>query len=194
MAKIPDFDPEDVLLLILEANQRLLGRSRLSGITRLEKLIFLLEKEGGAGEIKEKFEFSPHNFGPFSAEVYNAKDFLRGIGLINEESQPLASYYAGAAEMAIQNLTDDAEEELPSEAVAHEKVFELTDLGRKAASNLRSDLQKHWPQLVQGIDRVVSKYGDLPLNQIIRYVYQRYPETTTKSVHPEARRVRARAG
>lgn len=188
---VVDFDPEDILLLVLEANERLLGRVRLNGITRLEKLIFLLAKEGGAPQLSDQFAFRAHNFGPFSAAVYGAKDFLSGIGLVQEEIQPLSSYYAAAAEKAIQELTsDDTDDAVATESVAHEKTFQLTELGRTAATNLRAELAESWPQLVDGVDRVVSKFGDQPLNQIIRYVYRRYPETTTNSIHPEAQRMR----
>ena len=38
----------------------------------------------------------------------------------------------------------------------------------------------------QRIDGVVSRYGSLPLNQIIRYVYRRFPKMAEKSIHPEA--------
>jgi len=194
MTKRVEFDPEDVLLLVLDANERLLGRSRLNGITRLEKLVFLLANEGGAGEIASKFLFRPHNFGPFSSAVYNAKDFLSGVGLVKEEVQPLPSYYAGAAELAIEDMSAEGpRDEATPEPVAHERTFQLTDLGRTAAANLRKDLDRQWPELTNGVDRIVSKFGDVPLNQIIRYVYRRYPETTTKSIHPEARRVRAEA-
>jgi uncharacterized protein len=191
----PDsFDPEDVLLLVLEANERVLGKSRLNGITRLEKLIFLLSKETGATGVSDKFTFRPHNFGPFSSVVYDAKDFLSGIGLLHEETQPLPSYYAGAAEKAIQDLVDDDTEDAAApDSVAHERVFELTPLGRTAAGNLRSQFGVAWPELVDGVDRVVGKYGDQPLNQIIRYVYNRYPDTTSQSIHPEARRMRTGA-
>jgi hypothetical protein len=195
VSAVDTFDPEDVLLLVLEANERLLGKARLNGITRLEKLIFLLSKEPGATEVAGKFTFRPHNFGPFSSVVYDAKDFLAGVQLLNEETQALPSYFAGAGEKAIQDLVDDkSEDEAPTESVAHEKLFELTPLGRTAAKNLRQHMEGDWPALVEGIDRVVRKYGDQPLNQIIRYVYNRYPETTSRSVHPEAQRIRTGAG
>lgn len=191
MTKRVEFDPEDVLLLVLDANERLLGRARLNGITRLEKLVFLLANEGGASEITSKFQFRPHNFGPFSSAVYNAKDFLSGVGLVKEEVQAHPSYYAGAAELAIQDMSAEGpRDEATPEPVAHEKTFQLTGLGKTAASNLRKELQQQWPELTNGVDRIVSKFGDVPLNQIIRYVYRRYPETTTKSIHPEAQRVR----
>ena len=38
-------DPEDIILLLLEANEKLLGKRALAGVTRLEKLLFLLQKE-----------------------------------------------------------------------------------------------------------------------------------------------------
>jgi hypothetical protein len=74
-------------------------------------------------------------------------------------------------------VDDDTEDTAVPDSVAHGRMFELTQLGRTAATNLRSQIAAVWPELVEGVDRVVGKYGDLPLNQIIRYVYNRYPDT-----------------
>src|SRR5438309_1531287 len=75
-------DREDVILLLLEANERLLGKKWFSGITRMEKLLFLVEKETEFEGIARFFPFQPHNFGPFSKEVYEAIDFLESCDLI----------------------------------------------------------------------------------------------------------------
>src|SRR2546425_1962281 len=56
------------------------------GVTRLEKLLFLLTKEAGLltnADNEERFSFIPHKFGPFSSEVYDEVDFLEALGLVD---------------------------------------------------------------------------------------------------------------
>jgi hypothetical protein len=77
-----ELDSEDLILLLLEANERLLHKDAISGITRLEKLLFLLKNETDFEGIANFFIFEPHNFGPFSKQVYEAVDFLEGCELI----------------------------------------------------------------------------------------------------------------
>jgi hypothetical protein len=50
-----------------------------------------MAKETGATDVSDKLTFRPHNFGPFSSVVYNAKDFPSGVGLLREETWPLPS-------------------------------------------------------------------------------------------------------
>src|SRR3989344_6285597 len=50
----------------------------IQGITRLMKLLFLLEKEAG---INDGFSFVPYKMGPFSSEVYPELEFLRNFPL-----------------------------------------------------------------------------------------------------------------
>ncbi len=56
-------DREDIILLILEAYKRLLGKEYLSGVTSLEKLLFLLNKETDFEGIVSFFVFKPYGFG-----------------------------------------------------------------------------------------------------------------------------------
>src|SRR5439155_7786114 len=71
-------DREDVILLLLDANERLLGKKTIGGITRLQKLLFLLEKETNFEGIVEFFPFEPYNFGPLSKKVAQVAELLQG--------------------------------------------------------------------------------------------------------------------
>jgi uncharacterized protein YwgA len=186
-------DREDIILLLLEANERLLGKPSLNGITRLEKLIFLLEQETEFEGIARFYVFKAHNFGPFSKEVYEAVEFLESCELIEVGEKPYTSRYASIAEAELLSQISDAEmpdTEEDGDVAATEKLFKFTGDGRKVAKLLRTATLARRPQDVAELDRVVVKYGSLPLNQLIRYVYRRYPKMTEKSIHPEARRVK----
>lgn len=185
-------DREDIVLLLVEANERLFGRSTFGGITRLEKLIFLLQKETDFRKVGDLYEFTPHNFGPFSKEVYEAIDFLESCDLIETRERAYSSYYANKEES---QLLEELDEGDPSESIAGsdagavEKMFSLTKNGREVARKLRQVIASRYPKSTEQIDSLILRHGNLPLNQLIRYVYRRYPETTTKSIHPEAGRM-----
>lgn len=184
-----ELDAEDVVLLLLEANERLLRKSSLDGITRLEKLIFLLEKETDFEGVGKFFLFEPHNFGPFSKGVYSAVEFLEGCDLIEVREKSYPSVYATSDEVKL--LSELLDSDVPddsalSESQITERQFLLTDDGRTVATKIRDAVIRRRPADVKGLDLVIKKYGHLPLNHLIRYVYRRYPAMTVKSIHPEA--------
>jgi hypothetical protein len=184
-----DIDREDVLLLMFDAYNRVFGKSGFNGITRLEKLIFLLGSEGGAGFVADKFAFRPYKFGPYSKGVYEAAEFLRGIDLVDVQLKPYYSYFMAMEQDRFNEEIGSDEEEVPAPMSGHEKVFMLTEQGKIVAEKLRTIWGQEHPDILKGIDEVVQKYGSLPLNQIIRYVYRRYPEMAKESIHPEAKRL-----
>lgn len=69
----------DIILLVLGADN---GRP-VDGMTRLQKLVFLVQMESmsaGPG-MGVKFEFYPDRFGPFAAEMYDEVVFLVSVGM-----------------------------------------------------------------------------------------------------------------
>ena len=175
---------EDVVLLLVDSVERFLGRE-LRGITRLEKLVFLLAKEEKL-EPAMAYDFRAYKFGPFSKDVYQATDFLRGIDFIKVDERPVVSYYNTNEELALEELIDD--DSAPA-IDQKEKVFRLTDRGRTAAENMRSSWTVHHPVELAKIEGVVKRYAKLPLNQLIRYVYRQFPDWAKNSIHPEAGRL-----
>src|SRR5205085_8381093 len=103
-------DREDVILLMLEANERILRKDALSGITRLEKLLFLLERETDFEGIATFFEFEAHNFGPFSKEVYEAVEFLLGCDLIEVCDKTYSSVYSNSDEAKLLSEISEGDE------------------------------------------------------------------------------------
>jgi hypothetical protein len=180
-------DREDIVLLMLESNERVLGKSALNGITRLEKLLYLLERETDFEGIGEFFVFEPHNFGPFAKDVYAAVEFLSACELVEVRDKSYISPYSSADEAKL--LSEISENEVRSAQVT-EKQFSLTDNGRKVAKIIRDAVHQRRPTDIQQLDSIVLKYGTWPLNHLIRYVYRQYPEMTSKSIHPEAANLR----
>jgi len=188
-------DPEDIILLLLEANEKLLGKNAVGGVTRLEKLLFLLQRETNFEKMDSFYEFSAHNYGPFSKEVYEALDFLEGVELIQVKERVHSSYYTNVGEiLLLQAISEEEVSEtttINSEGIT-EKLFLLTESGHKVAKKLRQTIEKRRPKDIEELNGIIRRYGKLPLNQLIRYVYHKYPEMTVKSIHPEANKVPAK--
>jgi len=188
-------DPEDIILLLLEANETLLGKYAVGGVTRLEKLLFLLQRETNFEKMDSFYEFTAHNYGPFSKEVYEALDFLEGFELIQVKERVHSSYYTNVGEiLLLQAISEEEVSEtttINSEGVT-EKLFLLTESGHKVAKKLRQTIEKRRPKDIEELNGIIRRYGKLPLNQLIRYVYHKYPEMTVKSIHPEANKVPAK--
>ena len=93
MTDPPRFEVDDAIVLLLGAPARSPTlRDRISGVTRIEKLFFLLDVETPIGSrLTEVAGFVPHNFGPFSAAVYQAVETLEAAGLISDSASLPAS-------------------------------------------------------------------------------------------------------
>jgi hypothetical protein len=169
----PPFEVDDAVVLLLGAPSRSPAlRDRIEGVTRLEKLVFLLDRETEAGRLlTEHPDFVAHNFGPFSAKVYQAVETLEAAGLITD-SAALSPTGEDSWEL------DQIIGEEPATSYTT-RDFELTDLGRQYYSALVRELP---PGTESAVAELKEQFGGLPLRQLIRYVYRRYPELTDKSL------------
>jgi uncharacterized protein YwgA len=173
---------KDLLLLFLYAKGRTGQQCEpIVGKTRLVKMVFLFEKE-----ILRKFnldaqidenampEFEGHNFGPFSAKIYEDLEFLVDMGMVD---------VAGSGEEEL--LEDEKQEYEYWQATAggkerpFQEIFSLTDLGKEfVETRLITKLTKeHWKVL----DEFKKRCTSAPLKALLKYVYTRYPEMTKKS-------------
>lgn len=142
----------------------------IHGVTKLQKLLFLVEKETQFFEEhgnKLDFEFTAHKMGPFSKHVYEEIRFLEQLRAIETESM---------------------EEESGDEDLTNE-IFHITPKGEKIASELCNQLD---PEHDEELEALVKKYNRMELRELLRYVYTEYPAFTTESeikeeVLPEAR-------
>ncbi len=164
-----DLIAPDLILLLLHAPTVVReGRDHLNGITRLEKLLYLVAKEGSlSDEVGDPFVFQPFHYGPYSKAIYESVDLLEAAGLLREER-------------ALEGQALDEMEELSavtSEREGIERRFFLTREGQAVASLLAS---KH-PDTVSALTRIKDKYAGMPLRRLIRYVYSRYPDSAAAS-------------
>ena len=146
-------------------------RGRLEGVTRLEKLIFLIEKEWEPTWLTEDAEFRADNFGPFSPKIYTAVGTLVAYGLL-EDSGSLTSSTEDAWETT--NIIG-----APMADPYATRNFELTEKGLKYYDALIKEL----PENVESeLASFKERFASLPLRQLIRYVYERHPKFTEESL------------
>jgi len=177
---------KDLLMLLLYAGGQTGQECEpIRGRTRLMKMIFLFEKE-----VLRKFnankviaadalpDFTPYDFGPFSAQVFSDLEFLVELGFVSpkpiggtelpvEESMEYSYWRAGVAS------------EVDETAPGNEEEFVLTPLGREfveagQAGTLGTD---QW----QVLSDFKARCTGTSLRGLLRYVYTKYPEQTTES-------------
>lgn len=162
----------DVILLLIELAGRNSQEAWFRGITRLEKIIFILMSEHGLSKWieEDKPKFIPYKLGPYSREVYAAIDFLGEYGLVEDSfSNDNSSLDSMEAIMSIEHGS------MPYE----ERRFRLTPDGKKAAQALRNHSA---PETLAAIENTYRTFGDIPLIELLRHVYTKYPNYTGKSV------------
>lgn len=168
-----NFEIDDAIVLLLGAPVQNRSTGELQGVTRLEKLVFLLERETSAGKwLTEDADFKAYNYGPFSSKVYQAVDLLAGAGLVTDSAKQSADEEdSWEKENAIFDRSD-----IDPYAT---RDFKLTEVGWDYFRALASEIG---PEKLNEIAEFKSKFASVPLRQLVRYVYERYDEFTTKSV------------
>ena len=154
----------------------------VNGITRLQKLLFLLQKEEGLERDGANFAFRAYKAGPYSPEIYDDLEFLENLGLLDSEITAEATP-AEAAEidvMSFENMMGEntSSEEMSPDAYS-ERQFRLTLKGKGRVEALLS--RDEYKPVVEKIRRVKSRFGRYSLNDLLYYVYTKYPEMATES-------------
>lgn len=177
---------KDLLLLLLfspgktdQVNEPIVGK------TRLVKMLFLFKaellsyfKRGTDITDSNFYEFFPWNFGPFSAQVYDDLTFfvLRGFMTTassqeNTLPESAAEWNKWLAQSGSSNSIDEAEE-------YEEEIISLTEEGVDFTRPLFDSLSESQKNILKEFK---SKLATAPLRAILKYVYSKYPDTTTKS-------------
>lgn len=169
-----DFEVDDAIVLLIGSDPGPKEKAgEIRGITRLEKLVFLLEKETKAGSLMtEKADFEAYNFGPFSQKVYQALNTLSAAGLVRDTAEKSASNEDQYEVSQVVGM--DA-----APAPYATRDFELTDVGREYYQALVSELPK---EAVEEVTHLRRKFAGWSLRQLVRYVYERHDDYTVNSL------------
>lgn len=148
------------------------------GITRLQKLLFLLWKEGAFYEnIPDMYDFNsfePYDFGPCMDDLYDDLDFAEDIGLILIEEVPSGNEFEGGDEDAF--LRDFGFKLVKSPM---RRDFHLTEVGQEAAKEIYDSLDEERRGRLVLIKR---RFNRMPFFELLRYVYRKYPAFAKRSV------------
>jgi uncharacterized protein YwgA len=192
------------MLLLLIGLDETPSASGLGGLTRIQKLLYLLETEEKIRPSGDGFKFEAYKAGPYSPRIYDDLEFLENLNFIKRtkpSGQGIAdeltteelttSAMASDPEKAEVDLSFDQlmgpedvmapelDEIAPTADSYEEMRYALTEDGKKKVESLVSN--KEYKPFVDGIRRVKSRFAKYSLNDLLYYVYTRHPEMTTES-------------
>ena len=185
----------DVLLLLIGLGDPA-GREGLGGITRIQKLIYLLELEEHVRPTGNGFEFEPYKAGPYSPRIYDDLEFLENLDYIrrlavDDDDEAGAAAEASDPEKAEVDLTFDqlmgpedvlaskSDEIAPTADSYRESRFCLTEKGKRRMEELLAN--EDYRPFIESIRKVKSHFSNYSLSDLLYYVYTRHPEMTTES-------------
>ena len=164
----PDPAIKDLMVLLLHARNAH-GQDAVRGITRMQKLLFVLEQTlaPNAGS------FYAHNYGPFSEGVGDAAQALRLAGFLSG-SEPAAKGPPTYEEMLVTAKRSPAQESQGEPA----QEFALNRAGHDAAERLRHS-DPAYERLFEEVTRVREQW-DTP--DLLERVYDAWPQYTERSL------------
>lgn len=166
-----------LLLLYCPGNSGRYGEA-VRGITRLDKLLYLIIKETSFGDaIEDEFKFEAYDYGPYSSEIYDAVETLKDVGLLTVKTEEFGDYWEiSDAETIEREVTSDEGRTPLSERKL--EIYSLSDSGMKAGKKLFDCLT---PEEKKGLKKIKEKFNPMPLRELVKYVYKKYPESTIRS-------------
>ena len=193
-------DKKEIILLLIKSNQK-----PIVGTTRLQKLLFLVEKELGIKAENDGFKFEAYKYGPASKGLYDDLDFLNLIGyiqksddkeqLVNLNIDELDNYTANMFLSENSSTSDkiiipkedseegfiiipkkDCEEGIPFDE-SDSVVYRITENGIKYLkdNNLSESNES------KSFSELTKKYNNYSITSLLQYVYRNYPDYTGES-------------
>ncbi|QIO25564.1 type II toxin-antitoxin system antitoxin SocA domain-containing protein [Haloarcula sp. JP-L23] len=131
------------------------NESGIEGRTRLQKLLFLIQQRLDQREesFDKGYDFVAYDYGPFSKEIYQDIDYLIERGFLAEHARKLDDGIIKYEYNLTEKGEDYIEESFPELGERHEVVQDVT-----------------------------NEFANEELQNIIDYVYSRYPEYAENSV------------
>lgn len=177
---LPIENGTDLLILLLYASGHS-GRQGepVDGITRLQKLMFLLRQGLGPSamvNLAKSYGYKPYKMGPYSNELGRDLDELISAGIVRAER----------LEFWIRDDSDDRFEfdvdvDVPGRKEKVEsKRFSLSpELGMEVGKDLWNSLDL---SARRDLNKFKAFFNALSLRQLLIFAYERFPEFTTESV------------
>ncbi len=177
-----NWEPEsglDVLLMLLYAFEGDKGRTSIHGITRLDKLMFLLSQFSEFSPLFENdYDFVAYNFGPFATELLDDLEALKQQGLIEVKDRiPRSASETRDAE-TIDEETGELEDEYVTWDMYKYEEYHLSNIGVEIAEKIYNSAT---PKQREILDKVKTRFNSKSLTGLLRYVYRSFPQYATAS-------------
>jgi hypothetical protein len=178
---------KDFLLLLLAAPGCNEDAEPVLGVTRLQKYLFLLQKEHAWDRqfhVVNPYSFEPYDYGPFDAQLYDDLVMLENAGFIT--SRPDGPEPSAENDESRRRDFDWAtvdREVVPWETEDQVQRYALTERGRAFVG--RYDISQQDADLLTQLKRA---WNSRPLQELLRWLYHEYPDwaTNTRLTHLKA--------
>ena len=146
------------------------GETAVRGMTRLQKLLFVIEQK-----LASQSSFYAFNYGPFNEEVNDAEQALEVAGFIRS-SQSVSTGPPSFQQM-MAAVTERAGRHDDTKVVS----FELSKSGHEAAERLRKS-SPTYEQLFAFVESIRREWDAPDLTDLVDRVYETWPKYAEKSV------------
>lgn len=173
----------DYLLLLLYLN----NQEPIKGAVRLTKMMFLFNEQisevlKNKGLESEKLpDFIAYNYGPFSKDVYEQIELFTGIGFVKVTDINIKEEMAEIDDVVETEFIDECyqgDNELKIENNFWE--YRITDVGKGfVEKELLGDLTDEQKEILEAFKHKIT---EMPIKQLLYYVYTKYPDYTEKSL------------
>jgi len=186
---MPNISKHALILVLLGLDPDGCVGDGIGGITRLQKYLFLLDKEEQFSLSGQGFEFKAYKAGPYSLKLYDDLEFLENLGYIETEITSAATEeeVAEIEDLSFDNLMGDGAEETDNELfdgfgssdAYNEHRFILTPKGKKKVEDLLEN--REYKPVFDSVRRIKSKFNAYSLSDLLYYVFTKYPDMTVES-------------
>jgi len=146
------------------------GAEAIHGMTRLQKLLFVIEQKLNSGH-----HFYAYAYGPFDEAVHDAANALRLAGFLSGTT-PL-----GATPPTFEEMMQSAVERSGPREESRPEVFTLSPEGHAAAERLRRS-NRAYEALFARVAEIRREWDTPSLNDLVDRVYTEWPQYAVKSV------------
>jgi predicted DNA binding CopG/RHH family protein len=159
----------DLMVLLLHAPGSR-GAEAIHGMTRLQKLLFVIEQKLNPGQ-----HFYAFNYGPFDEAIHDVANALRLAGFLGGTT-PLSAAPPTFQEM----MRTAAERSGPSDSGGPE-VFALSAKGHEAAERLRRS-NRAYEALFERVAEIRREWDTANLDDLVDRVYTEWPQYAERSL------------
>jgi len=181
--KIQLEDTADLLITLLYAPGSTNSVNEpIEGITRFQKLMFLLGQGMGPTQLVEYAKscgYKPYKMGPYSDKLNNELDTLVSAGIIKTEQ---LTYWISDDSDESKDEEYDADLGISSSKVVTSYKYSLTKFGETIGKSIWDSIPK---SNQQGLSKFKSFFNSLTLRQLLIFAYEKFPEYTTRSIIKE---------